>query len=324
MNVLCRLAALASLLVLTPAAAIAGPALVIEPQSGLVLYAEDADAPWHPASLTKLMTAYITFEAIRDNKLALDDKVVCSQHALEQPPSKIGVAVGTEMSVDMALKALIVKSANDVAVMLAEKVAGSEEAFVARMNAEAQRLGMTETHFFNANGLPHPQQVTTARDLAILARILLKEFPQHAYLYSIPTVKFGKRFLRTHNGLLNTFEGADGIKTGFICSSGYNVVASARRGGRQIVAVVLGERSGAARTARAASLLEHGFDRYLWKAMFPITINQMERDKAAAAAAPADMQGIVCNHRRVYTKKQLRKLVKKKRAAKSKAAAVAH
>jgi len=319
------LAALAFLLVLSPAAVPAGPALVIEPQSGLVLYSEDADTPWHPASLTKLMTAYLTFEAIRDGKLALEDNVVCSQHALEQPPSKIGLPAGGQMTVDMALKALIVKSANDVAVMLAEKVAGTEEAFVERMNATAQRLGMTQTRFFNANGLPNPSQVTTARDLAILARMLLKEFPQHAYLYSIPTVKFGKRFLRTHNSLLNTFEGADGMKTGFICASGYNVVASARRGDRQIVAVVLGERSGAARADRAASLLEHGFDKYLWKTMFSTTVDQMERDKVAETATPGDLNSIVCQHRRAYTKKQLRKLVKKKQqtAAKAKKAGAA-
>ncbi len=325
MKALCRLAALASLLTLTPAAASAGPALVIEAKSGLVLYAEDADLPWHPASLTKLMTAYLTFEAIRQGKLALEDQVVCSKHALEQPPSKIGMAVGSKMSVDLALKALIVKSANDVAVMLAERVAGSEEAFVARMNATAKRLGMLQTHFFNANGLPHPQQVTTARDLAILARVLLKEFPQHAYLYSTPQVKFGKRFLNTHNSLLKTFEGADGMKTGYICSSGYNVVASARRGNTKMVAVVLGERSGAARAKRAASLLEHGFDRYLWKAMFSTTLDQMERDKIAVATAPADLKDIVCRRQRSHTKKKLRKLVKKKSGtAKPKKAAAAH
>ncbi len=319
MKALHRLAALASLLVLTSTAAFAGPALVIEPKSGLVLYAEDADAPWHPASLTKLMTAYLTFEAIREGKLTLEDHVVCSKHALAQPPSKIGVAVGTKMSVDLALKALIVKSANDVAVMLAEKVAGTEKAFVARMNATARRLGMTQTHFFNANGLPHPQQVTTARDLAILARVLLKEFPQHAYLYSTPAVKFGKHRLRSHNGLLRTFDGADGMKTGYICASGYNVVASARRGDRKIVAVVLGERSGAARSRRAASLLEHGFDTYLWKTMFSTTLDQMALDKVAAAATPANLKEIICKRRPVRRKKKRRRHVKKKGPATAKA-----
>jgi D-alanyl-D-alanine carboxypeptidase len=273
--------------------AIAGPALVIEPKTGLVLYAEDPDAVWHPASLTKLMTAYLTFEALHKGELTLEDKVTCSEHALQQPPSKIGLPVGQQITVDDALKALIVKSANDVAVMLAEKIAGTEEAFVKKMNAAAKQLGMTRTHFNNANGLPDDGQVTTARDLAILARVLLKKYPQHAYLYSLPEVTFGKRHLRSHNGLLKTFEGADGMKTGFICDSGYNVVASARRGGKQIVAVVLGARSGNARTARAAALIEHGFKTYLWKTMFSTPLDQMERN-AQADNKPGNMRDIVC------------------------------
>jgi D-alanyl-D-alanine carboxypeptidase len=310
------LALLALLLPLGSVAVNAGPALVVEQQTGLVLYAEDPDALWHPASLTKLMTAYITFEAVRDGKITLEDNVTCSQHALEQPPSKIGLPVGAELNVDMALKALIVQSANDVAIMLAEKIAGTEDAFVERMNATAKRLGMVNTRFFNANGLPNDQQVTTARDLAILARMLLKEFPQYAYLYSIPEVKFGKRMLRTHNALLRTFEGADGMKTGFICASGYNVVASATRDNRKIIAVVLGERSGGARAVRAASLIQHGFDNYTWKTMFSTTIDQMQPD-SAALTPPPDLHQTVCTARRIYSKKQLRKLVKKKTHAKA-------
>lgn len=304
------LAVWGAILALVPVAATAGPALVIEPQSGLVLYAEDADSVWHPASLTKLMTAYLTFEALRDGKLSLEDKVTCSAHALEQPPSKIGLPIGGELTVDVALKALIVKSANDVAIMLAEKIGGTEEAFVQRMNTTAERLGMTRTRFFNANGLPHDQQVTTARDLAVLARALLKEYPQHAYLYSLPVVKFGKRLLHSHNSLLKTFEGADGMKTGFVCASGYNVVASARRGDRQIIAVVLGERSGNARAARAAALIEHGFENYMWKAMFSTPIEQMARD-AAAETVPGNMQATVCSPRPVFMRRRAPKLGKK-------------
>jgi D-alanyl-D-alanine carboxypeptidase len=299
----------------------AGPALVIDSQTGLVIYAEDADAPWHPASLTKLMTAYISFSAIRDGKLSLEDNITCSQHALEQPPSKIGLPVGAEMSVDLALKALIVKSANDVAIMLAEKVAGSEPAFVEMMNQTAQRLGMTQTRFFNANGLPNPEQVTTARDMALLAQALIKEFPQHAYLYSLPAFKIGNRFMRSHNSLLRTFEGADGMKTGFICASGYNVVASARRGERQIVAVVLGERSNTARTIRAASLIQHGFDTYSWKALFSTPLDQMAID--ASLHTPGNLQSIVCPPPRARTKQQLRKLVRKPKKQAEAAAAPA-
>lgn len=290
--------------------AFAGPALVIEPKSGLVLYAEDPDAVWHPASLTKLMTAYLTFEALHKGELTLEDKVTCSAHALKQPPSKIGLPVGQQLTVEKALKALIVKSANDVAVMLAEKIGDTEEAFVKKMNAAAKRLGMTRTHFNNANGLPDDKQVTTARDLAILARELLKKYPQHAYLYSLPQVKFGKRVIRSHNGLLKTFEGADGMKTGFICDSGYNVVASARRGGKQIVAVVLGARSGRARTARAAALIEHGFKTYLWKTMFSTPLDQMKRN-AHAANTPGKMRNIVCRVRRHRKRRHIRHRRKK-------------
>ena len=307
-----RLLAVAALALIFPfvPAVQAGPALVFEPNSGLVLYSEDADVLWHPASLTKLMTAYITFEELRDSKLKPEDTVTCSEHALNQAPSKIGLPVGSQMSIDMALKALIVQSANDVAIMLAEKIGGSEEAFVARMNATAQRLGMTQTRFFNANGLPNDQQVTTARDLGLLARALLKEFPQHTYLYSLPTVQFGKRVLRSHNGLLRTFYGADGMKTGFVCASGYNVVASATRGDKRIVAVVLGERSGGARTVRAGALIQHGFDNYLWKAMFSTTIDKMEFENSAIQTAP-DLHTIVCAPR-VHLKRPRKDGKKKK------------
>jgi D-alanyl-D-alanine carboxypeptidase len=295
--ILQRVLALAVLVLLASLrTSLAGPAMVIEPDSGLVIYAEEADRPWHPASLTKLMTAYLTFEALRDGKLALEDKIKCSEHALSQPPSKIGLPVGGEMTVDLALKALIIKSANDVAVMLAERISGSELAFVERMNETAKRIGMSQTTFFNANGLPNDQQVTTARDMATLGRTLFKEFPEHADLYSMPSFKIGKRTLRSHNGLLRTFEGADGMKTGFICASGYNVVASAKRDGRRMLAVVLGAESGGARSAKAAQLIQHGFDFYAWKEMFSTKIDQMELD-ATVEKTPGDLKMVVCKPR---------------------------
>lgn len=300
---LSALALTASLLALAPPQdATAGPALVIEPDSGLVLYAEDADRLWHPASLTKLMTAYVVFEELRDGKLSLADKVVCSEYAMAQPPSKIGLPVGADISVELALKALIVKSANDVAVMLAERISGSEAAFVERMNATAKRLGMTKTRFLNANGLPHEEQVTTARDMAILGRVLMKEFPQHAELFSLQSFKVGNRVLRTHNKLLKTFDGADGMKTGFICASGFNVVASAKRGDLRVIAVVLGAESSGARTARAAQLIQHGFDFYGWKRMFSTRLDQMSIE-ARAENAPMDMRQVVCKPRPVVKKK---------------------
>ena len=168
--------ALAALLGVTPQLAAAGPTLLFDPGNGKVLYAEDQDNQWHPASLTKIMTAYLTFEALKAGRLTLEQKIPVSENAYGQPPSKVGLPVGAEMSVDMALRALIVKSANDVAVMLAEAIGGSEEAFVKKMNDTAQRLGMTRTHFANPSGLPAPDQITTARDLAKLARAVLQRF----------------------------------------------------------------------------------------------------------------------------------------------------
>lgn len=256
----------ASAVAVSPASA--GPALLFDAADGRVLYAEDQDNQWHPASLTKIMTAYLVFEAIKEGRLTLLTKIGCSELAHSQPPSKIGLPVGSEMTIETALQALIVKSANDVAVMLAEAVAGSQEAFVVRMNATAARLGMTRTVFANANGLPAQEQVSTARDLAKLTAAVVRDFPAHANLWSMPEMRIGKRRLRTHNALLNHYDGADGIKTGFICDSGFNIVASATRDGRRLVAVVLGEATGSQRSTRAANLLEHGFQTHAWKIHF--------------------------------------------------------
>src|SRR5262245_22646768 len=260
--------ALAATLAALTAPASAGPAILIDAADSRILYAEDADNQWHPASLTKIMTAYVTFEAMREGKLTLASKIGCSELASSQSPSKVGLPVGAEMTVESALQALIVKSANDVAVMLAEAVAGSQEAFVERMNATAARLGMTRSKFANANGLPAPEQVTTARDLARLATSVLRDFPEHAPLWAMLEVRLGKRRLHTHNGLLTNYAGADGMKTGFICDSGFNVVASAARDGHKLIAVVLGEATGRERTVRAANLLEHGFTTWQWKEVF--------------------------------------------------------
>lgn len=257
---------MASAVALSPA--IAGPALLFEPASGRVLYAEDQDDQWYPASLTKIMTAYLVFEALRDGRIGLQDKIKVSELAHSQPPSHLGLPAGAEITVETALQALIVKSANDAAIMLAEAVDGTQEAFAARMNATAKRLGMTRTNYVNANGLPAPEQISTARDLARLTTAVVRDFPNYAYLWSMEEFRLGKRVLRNHNPLLHTYEGTDGMKTGFICDSGYNLVASATRDGQKLVAVVLGETTGGNRSARAANLLEHGFQTLGWKALF--------------------------------------------------------
>jgi D-alanyl-D-alanine carboxypeptidase len=248
--------------------AIAGPALLFDAANGRVLYAEDQDDQWFPASLTKIMTAYLVFEAIRDGKIGLQDKIKVSELAHSQPPSRLGLPVGSEITVDMALQAMIVKSANDAAVILAEGVGGSQEAFAERMNATAQRLGMTRSNFVNANGLPAPEQVSTARDLARLTIAMVRDFPNYAHYWAMEEMRMGKRVMRSHNPLLRSYEGADGIKTGFICDSGFNLVASASRDGTKLVAVVLGETTGGNRSARAVNLLEHGFQTLGWKSLF--------------------------------------------------------
>ncbi len=261
-------AALVAAVLMAPGA-LAGPALLFDAADGKVLYAEDQDNQWRPASLTKIMTAYLVFEAIKEGKLTLEGKIAYSERAHSQEPTKVGLDVGAQLSVETALRALIVMSANDVAVMLAEAVAGSHEAFVARMNATAARLGMTRSKFANANGLPAPEQVTTARDLARLAIAVVRDYPDYARLWSMLGMSIGKRHLPTHNGLLTNYAGADGMKTGFTCDSGFNMVASATRDGHRLIAVVLGETTVGGRNLRAANLLEHGFRKYDWTQLFP-------------------------------------------------------
>jgi len=289
-----------------PTAAIASPALVFEPLNGTVFYSEDPDAAWFPASLTKMMTAYVAFQAIKKGEISPDTEITCSKHAVAQAPSKLGLPVGGKITLETALKVVIVKSANDVAVMVAEAIGGSEDAFVQRMNDTARKLGMTRTHYANANGLPNENQVTTARDLAKLARALIVDFPEHADLFALPNVKVGKRVMRTHNGLLITFPGADGMKTGFICDSGFNVVVSATRNGRKLVAVVLGEPSVAIRSARAANLLENGFKRYFWKSLFGTTIDGMAM-QTSMNEGPAHLREAVCGAGRAKKKKRRRR-----------------
>ncbi len=276
------LAAALLFLITAIAPAAASPTLLFEPSTGKVLYSEDIDDVWHPASLTKLTTVYIAFEAIKEGKLHLDDKIPCSLVATLQPPSKVGLKVGDTLTVDQALQAVIVKSANDVTVMLAEAISGSEAAFIQRMNETAKRLGMTHTNFVNTNGLPDPSQLTTARDLAKIARAVISDYPQYANYWAMPDMRIGRRRLGSHNALLRTFAGADGLKTGFTCDSGYNVVASATRDGRRLMAIVLGESSGNERAVRAASLLEYGFQNYGWKQIFnTTTIDNLPADPAA-------------------------------------------
>jgi D-alanyl-D-alanine carboxypeptidase len=234
--------------------------LVIEAESGKVLFAENATYPWYPASVTKLMTAYVTLRAVKEGRLTLDQPLVVSPNAVAQAPVKMGFPTGTIVTVDNALKMLMVKSANDMAVVLAEGVAGSIENFADQMNANARRLGMTQSSFVNPNGLPADDQIVSARDMAILARALIREMPEYDYYWHLPGIRMGKMVQRNYNTLIGRYPGADGMKTGFICASGFNLVASATRDGKRLIAVVLGAPSSAARALKAAQLLERGFN----------------------------------------------------------------
>lgn len=233
--------------------------MVIDARSGEILYAYRADEPRYPASLTKMMTLYMVFEAMRDGRLKPGQRLAVSRHATRQRPSRLGLRRGQRISVEDAVLALVTKSANDVAVVLAEALAGSEAAFARRMTARARKLGMTNTIFRNASGLHHRGQLTTAQDMVRLATRLIKDFPGRYRYFSTRTFRFRGRRYENHNALLASYRGVDGIKTGFLSQAGYNLVASAVRGDRRLVGVVLGGESPALRDWRMKTLLDYGF-----------------------------------------------------------------
>lgn len=237
----------------------AGPAVLVDLGTGKVLEQEDAFAPWYPASLTKLMTTLVLFRAIKAGEITLASPIRISERAAKEPPSKMGYKPGSVLTVDNAIKILMVKSANDVATAVAESLTGSSAAFATRMNAEAARLGMTSTHFVNPHGLHADNQTTNARDLAVLAMALRNEFPEYAHYYSIEALKDGDKTLDNHNDLILRFQGADGMKTGYTCPSGFNLVASASQNGRNLMVVVIGEPTVEARADKAANMLARGF-----------------------------------------------------------------
>ncbi len=236
----------------------ANPKLVVDVNSLKVFEQQEIYQKWYPASLTKLMTAYTTFRALKSGQLTLESPVVMSKNAAGEPPSKMFYKPGQALTLDSALKMMLIKSANDIAVAIGETVSGSEPAFVAQMNAEARRIGMSSSHFINPNGLPGPGQYTTARDLAVLAITIKREFPQYAPYFAYEGFTTGKKNYPNLNMLIGRFDGADGMKTGFICASGFNQVSSATRGGRSVVSVVLGADSLGGRADESARLLQLG------------------------------------------------------------------
>jgi D-alanyl-D-alanine carboxypeptidase len=237
----------------------AAPSLIVDVASGQVLAEDEATASWFPASTTKLMTVYVALDAVRAGRLTMDTPLMVSPRAARMAPSKMGFRPGTEVTLQNALIMLMVKSANDIAVTIAEGVSGSVEAFADDMNRASASLGMTQSRWVNPNGLPDARQVTSARDLAILGRALYTHFPEYATLFNIGAMQFGRHIEPNHNGLIGRYPGADGMKTGFTCPAGFNVVASATRGGRHLIVVVLGAPTAIARTAKAVALFDRGF-----------------------------------------------------------------
>lgn len=236
-------------------------AMIVDANTGAVLHADDADELRHPASLTKMMTLYMTFELLEAGRLKMTDRVVISDNAAAQAPSKLGLEAGESISVSDAIRALITKSANDVAVALAEKIGGSERNFVRLMNTRARELGMSKTTFQNPSGLPDKNQVTTARDMITLGMRLQDHFPNYYPLFATRSFGFNRATYRNHNTLLNSFQGIDGIKTGYTRMSGFNLVSSVRRGNRHVVGAVFGGSSAASRNAEMRTLLTRALAR---------------------------------------------------------------
>jgi D-alanyl-D-alanine carboxypeptidase len=258
--------------------------------NGTVFYEEQATQPWYPASLSKLMTVYVALKAVREGRLTLDTPLIVSEYASSMSPSKMGFRPGTEVTLDNALKMLMVKSANDLAVTIAEGVAGSVEAFAEEMNAAASSIGMRQSHFVNPNGLPDSRQVSSARDMALLGRALYLQFPDRADLFDIGGFRLGSRVSRNHNPLLGRYPGADGMKTGFTCSAGFNIVASATHGNRRLIAVVLGAPSSGVRTAMATALFDRGF-------MSTSSMGSISSLNGFVSSEPPDMHDQACYRR---------------------------
>jgi D-alanyl-D-alanine carboxypeptidase len=248
----------------TPAQAQVGSAryssIVVDAASGDVLEEVNPDELRHPASLTKMMTLYLTFEALRDRRITLDQAVPVSAHAASMEPTKLGLLPGSRLIVEQAILGLVTKSANDAAAALGELLGGSEDRFAEMMTLRARALGMSHSTFLNASGLPNPDQWTTARDLAILSRRLINDFPGYYRYFSTPSFAWHRQIIFNHDNLLRTYPGADGLKTGYTDASGHNLVTSAVRGGVRLVGVVLGAGSNNERDIHMASLLDHGFE----------------------------------------------------------------
>ena len=261
-------------------------AIVIDDKSDQVLHETSADEPRHPASLTKIMTLYLLFEQLDAGKFKLDSRLDVSRHAAVQNPTKLGLKVGGTISVEEAIKGLVTRSANDAAVVVAEAIGGTEEEFSRQMTMKARMLGMTSTTYMNASGLPDVEQITTARDQAVLGRAIQHRFPVYYQYFATPSFRYRNQEIRNHNALLGNVKGVDGIKTGYTEASGYNLVTSCRRDDRHIVAVVLGGRSNAARDSRMRELIEQNLPQASAQRTAPIVTELGGQDGTAVPVGP--------------------------------------
>ena len=258
-------------------------AMVMDARTGKVLHSRNADTKLHPASLTKMMTLYVVFDAVRRGEISLDTKVLISRKSAAEPPSKLGLKAGQRIQLRYLIRAAAVKSANDAATALGEAVSGSEAAFARRMNRMAKAMGMSRTTFKNAHGLTEKGHVSTARDMTTLGRQLFYDFPEYYNLFSRRSTSTGRKTVNNTNArLLNSYRGADGIKTGYTRAAGYNLVASAERGRERVIATVFGGRSTSWRNARVAELLDMGFDR----APNRVAVRKPKRPTMIAQAPP--------------------------------------
>lgn len=254
--------------------------IVVDANSGAVMQASNADSLRHPASLTKIMTLYLLFERLEHGKLKLTTELPVSARAAAQAPSKLDLKPGETIRVETAIRAIVTKSANDVAVIVAEALGGDEPSFANLMTEKARALGMTQTVYRNASGLPEPQQITTARDQAILGRAIQDRFPNYYHYFATRTFDFRGKSIRNHNHLLGTIDGVDGIKTGYIRDSGFNIVTSVRRANRHVVAVVFGGRTANARDARVRSLIDNNINIAAVKRTAPLVVEGWETAQA--------------------------------------------
>jgi len=264
-------------------------AFVVDANTGVVLHSRRSQAERHPASLTKMMTLYLLFQAIEEGEIGLNDQIRISENAASAPPSKLGISAGSTLSVENAIRALVIKSANDVAIAVGERLSGNESRFSQHMTTRGEELGLSTTVFRNASGLPDAEQITTARDMARLAVALQRDFPQFFHYFQETRFTWGETTFQNHNSLVGRVDGVSGLKTGYIRSSGFNVVVTAERGSHNLVAVVLGGPTAASRDAHAEELLEAAFtslerreDRRLFAELSSPRLNPVRQQDAIA------------------------------------------